>query len=125
MEGTMDCGARSEEVRPAQKNAIYAPLCRSYLVGQNEQTGRKQLLREAVDGQWVFVGNGTNAHAEQNGGLSLGVLLKHDPAQHCAIERTKMTASSKVRMRRLDAHPRATGSLRRDGALPTCMDAYR
>ena len=90
MEGTMDCGARSEEVRPAQKNAIYAPLCRSYLVGQNEQTGRKQLLREAVDGQWVFVGNGTNAHAEQNGGLSLGVLLKHDPAQHCAIERTKL-----------------------------------
>jgi len=36
-----------------------------------------------------------------------------------------MTASSKVRIGRLDAHPRDTGSLRIEGARPTCMDAYR
>ncbi len=36
-----------------------------------------------------------------------------------------MTASSKVRIGRLDAHPRETGSLRIYGALPTCMEAYK
>ncbi len=34
-----------------------------------------------------------------------------------------MTASSKVRMGRLEHHPRAIGSPRMFGALPTCIEA--
>jgi hypothetical protein len=78
-------------VPPAQQNADCVLLCRSYLARQDEQAGCEQLLREAIDGHWVFVGNSANGHAEQDCGLSLGVLLQHDPGKDFAIETAKLS----------------------------------
>jgi hypothetical protein len=36
-----------------------------------------------------------------------------------------MTASSNVRIGRLEAHPLAMGSPKMDGVLPTCIEAYK
>jgi AhpD family alkylhydroperoxidase len=59
--------------------------------------------------------------------IRLSIWRSSDPSwsRHFSTSRTKITASSKVRTGRLEAHPRATGSPRIEGALPTCIEAYR
>jgi len=101
---------------------------------QNQQAGLQQLFRQAIQGDGEFIGDGANGHSQDAGSFDLSVFLKDDPAEHHAIERAQPIETFfdiehedhsvlEGTDGRLEHHPRAMGSPRMLGALPTCIDA--
>src|SRR5271157_393079 len=61
---------------------------------QHQQPGFQQFFRQPVQGLGKLVGDGTNSHPQHDGCFCLGVLLKHNAAEHHAVERAKLVEAS-------------------------------